>query len=130
MKKYLFIESYSIKSSGNDYGHRSHPLAWTLFGSTKSNEWKVLKEENVNEKQFDSLEIKNFSCSNGIFNRFKFSFSPHDINDEGKWVVALRQIDLFGYLIPKNYLKKFAMTPTRYNKHFNYFLIVILILSP
>lgn len=127
LKRYLLIKSYAFRASGNVYNSQYHPVAWTLYGAVKS-KWYVLDKLNISQEPFNSMEVRNFTCAEGIFNKFRISFAPHDVTNQ-TWGLSLRQFDIFGYLLPKSYVRLFELTNKMCKKHVSLcFVFSVLIL--
>lgn len=123
---YLFIRSYSFKSSDNKMFAEYHPTLWNVFGALNDGKWNLVDEENISNNPFGPLEKRNFACKTGIFNRIRIEFKQPNqtINNFG---VAMRRIDFFGYLMRPNVMIRYACT-LKYRTRYSHSIFIYIFL--
>ena len=123
----IYIDSYSLKSSGNDPNSRYHLRSWKLLASIDGRVWEEI-DRKVNSSALDGPgKSSNFECKRGLY-RF-FRIVQTEKNNIDKYGFTPRQVELFGtFYESQNVPRIIPCTNTRNDKITNSILLYAFII--
>ena len=92
-ESFVYAISYSITSTINEPGHRSHLLGWDFLGSRNGTQWETLNSINDSEELNCNECTKNFECDHKFFKIVQKQL--RDINYNG---FGIRKFEIYGKL--------------------------------
>ena len=122
---YIYITSYSIRSSGNNPGSVFHLKSWALKGSIDGKKWNIIDNKvNSEDLNYNYIPV-NYQCKEGVYRLFKLEQTDKGFTNE--YGFAVRHFEIFGTLMESEYLP--YICSNNMNKYDTFIIKALIFLS-
>ena len=124
-RSYLFISSYTLRSTNNPIDYNGHLRSWNFLGSLDKIHWDKLDNHTLYDGLNGYGSTHNFKCSQGLYRFFRIQQTSPEF--AGLYGFGFRRVEFFGSLFEGEHIPQYRISSCYFPLFFkNYVLFLFL----